>query len=75
MPRIRATCRAYHQYLTSGGTGPDGIPPRVLFTAPDPARTQAIHTVITRLTGSAIFLSTTTHDTAINYLITELASP
>jgi hypothetical protein len=76
LPRIRATCRAYHQHLTNGGHGPDGVPPRVLFTAPNHTRAHAIHNVITRLDGDGpVFLSVTTHDRAVNYLITELASP
>jgi hypothetical protein len=73
LPRIRGTCRAYHDYLTNGGTGPDDVPPRVLFTTPNHTRADAITGVITRLYGDDhVFLSATTHDSAINYLITEL---
>jgi hypothetical protein len=38
--------------LTHAGTSPDDVPPRVLFTVPDPHRAHAIGELITKLAGT-----------------------
>lgn len=51
LSRIRAKCRAYLDHATGGGTGPDQVLPRVLFTAPEQRRMDAIQDVIRRSTA------------------------
>jgi Replication-relaxation len=78
LPRITRKCRAYLGFLTHGGLGPDGVPPRILFTAPNPHRVQAIGDVITKLTTTtetSQLICVTTHTDAPNFLITELTAP
>jgi hypothetical protein len=77
LPRIKRKCRTYLNFLTHGGTGPNGIPPRILFSAPDPHRTQAINDVITKQTTTETehLICATTHTDAPKFLITELTEP
>jgi hypothetical protein len=77
LPRIKGKCRTYLNFLTHGGAGPDGVPPRILFTTPDTTRTTAIQQVITTLTTTETgqLISVTTHTDAPTLLITELAAP
>lgn len=77
LPKITRKCRPYLDYLTHGGTGPNGVPPRILFTTPDTDRSDAIRKVITTLvtTETEHVISVTTHDDAPKYLITELFNP
>jgi Replication-relaxation len=70
IPRLRAKIRAYRDFLTSGGVGPDDVPPHVLFTAPDQHRAD----LITGLLGDTDNTTTaTTHDHAATVLATEAA--
>ena len=77
LPRIKRKCRAYLDFLTHAGTGPDGVPPRILFTTPDGQRTSAIQKVITALTTTETdpLICVTTHTDAPKFLITELTEP
>lgn len=73
LPRIRTKCRTYLDYLTHGGTGPDHVPPRILYTTPHPTRTNNINQVIRKAsTQDNDLINTTTHTSAHTYLITEL---
>lgn len=62
-PRLRAKARAYRDHLTSGGIGPDGVPPHVLFTAPDQQRAAAVRSAVSG-TDAAMFAMTTHHEAA-----------
>jgi Replication-relaxation len=77
LPRIKRKCCAYLDFLIHAGTGPDGVPPRIMFTAPDARRTIAIQQVITTLTTTETnpLICVTTHTDASKFLITELAEP
>jgi len=76
LPRITRKCRTYLDFLTHGGLGPDGVPPRILFTTPDATRSSAIQKVITRLsTETDQLICATTHADAPKFLTTELAEP
>lgn len=78
LPRIKRTCRAYLDFLTHGGVGPHGVPPRILFTVPTPHRAHAINDVITELamaTETDQLIHVTTHTDAPTFLITELTAP
>jgi hypothetical protein len=70
IPRLRAKIRTYADYLSSGGIGPDGVPPRVLFTAPDEQRADTIRAAIPE--SDAGMTTTATHQQATNLLVTEL---
>jgi hypothetical protein len=73
LPRIKRKCRTYLDFLASGGLGPDGAPPRILFTAPGTQRTHAINNVITTLsTQDDYLINVTTHTDAHTFLIKEL---
>jgi hypothetical protein len=73
LPRIRAKSRAYLDYLTPGGVGPDDVPPRVLYTTPDEPRAEAIKHLTTQLsTQDSRFLDATTHTNTPQFLIKEL---
>lgn len=69
VPRLRAKIRTYRQFLTSGGVGPDDVPPHVLFTAPDQPRADLISSLISDDDAAT---SATTHDDAAAYMIREL---
>ncbi|MGH3566348.1 MAG: replication-relaxation family protein [Pseudonocardia sp.] len=72
IPRLRAKIRAYRDFLTSGGVGPDGAPPRVLFTTPDTHRAH----IITGLLGDTDeVITATTHQRAAAFMIDELHTP
>jgi hypothetical protein len=72
VPRLRAKIRTYHDHFTSGGVGPDGVPPRVLITTPDQQRAD----VITGLLGDTDdTITVTAHDDAAAYMISELSAP
>jgi protein involved in plasmid replication-relaxation len=77
LPRIRAKARNYLDYLTTGGLGPDGVPPRILFSAPGSQRVQAISDVITKLTTTETenLICATIHTDVPTFLITELTEP
>jgi Replication-relaxation len=76
LPRITRKCRAYLDFLTHGGVGPDGVPPRILFTTPDTARSSNIQKVITKLsTEIDQVICVSTHADAPTFLITELTAP
>jgi Replication-relaxation len=49
LPRLRDKLRDYTDHATTSGTGPDGVPPRVLFTTPTPRRRAVISDLITGL--------------------------
>jgi len=68
-PRIKKKCRIYLDFLTHGGTGPDNVPPRILFTTPDANRSDAIKNVITKLstTETDQLICVTTHENAPNF--------
>lgn len=70
-PRLRAKIRTYTNFLTSGGVGPDGVPPRVLFTAPDKQRADAIIDLIGNGDAGEM-ISATTHHQAAGFMIGEL---
>jgi hypothetical protein len=73
LPRIRSKNRAYLDFLTHGGVGPNDAPPRILYTTPDEPRTDAINTIITTLsTQDNHLLNVTTHTNAPTFLINEL---
>jgi hypothetical protein len=77
-PQIKRKIKSYIDHLTTGGTGPDGIPPRILFTAPDTARSDAIRKVINALAAETRIdqmVCVTTHEDAPQFLIKELAEP
>jgi Replication-relaxation len=72
IPRLRAKIRTYRDHFTSGGVGPDHVPPRVLFTAPDQQRAD----VITGLLGDTDdMITTSTHADAAAFMIAELTPP
>jgi hypothetical protein len=77
LPRIKRKCRTYLDFLTHGGTGPDGVPPRILFTTPNDDRSNAIEKVIAKLANAETkhIISVTTHADAPTFLITELTAP
>lgn len=73
VPRLRTKIRTYRDFLTSGGVGPDGVPPRVLFTTPDQQRAD----LITGLLGDSDageMITAATHDQAAAYMIGELST-
>lgn len=73
-PRLRAKITAYLTHADSGGTGPDGALPRVLFTTPDQPRAETIQTLITKtLTADSGLITVTTHEQAATVLAGELA--
>jgi hypothetical protein len=73
LPRIRAKCRTYLDYLTHGGVGPDEVPPRILYTTPHAPRTEAIKQVIKKMsTQNNDLLNVATHTEAPAFMITEL---
>ena len=75
IPRIRAKLNAYRDFLTHGGTGPDGVPPRVLCTAPDPTRATALSRAVQALPEvDSGWFTVTVHQDAIRFLTTELAT-
>lgn len=76
LPRIKRKCRSYLNFLTHGGVGPDGVPPRILFTAPDATRSSNIQKVITKLSSEIDqLICVSTHADAPTFLITELTQP
>ncbi len=70
VPRLRAKIRTYTDHLTTGGTGPHGVPPRVLLTAPDQQRADAIRTTVP--VSDAAMFTVVTHQRAANLLVAEL---
>ncbi|MGH3872383.1 MAG: replication-relaxation family protein [Pseudonocardiaceae bacterium] len=76
-PRLRAKARIYRQFLTSGGIGPDGYPPRVLITAPDAERAHTARRAVTSPTGEddGALITVTTHHHAAQFMTTELQQP
>ncbi|MGH3938697.1 MAG: replication-relaxation family protein [Pseudonocardiaceae bacterium] len=77
LPTITHKCHTYLNFLTHGGTGPHGTPPRILFTTPDTNRTNAIKKVITKntTTETSQLICVTTHHDAPQFLITEVTTP
>jgi Replication-relaxation len=74
LPRIERKFRTYLDFLTHTGTGPDDVPPRILFTAPDPPRVHTINNTITKHTTTETrhMINITTHEDAPQFLINEL---
>lgn len=73
LPRIKRKCRTYLDFLNYGGLGPDGVPPRVLYTTPNIQRCEAIKNVITQLsTQDDYLIDAITHADAYEFLINEL---
>jgi hypothetical protein len=73
LPRIKRKCRTYLDFLNYSGLGPDGVPPRVLYTTPTMQRREAIKNVITQLsTQDDYLIDAITHTDAPKYLINEL---
>jgi hypothetical protein len=71
-PRLRRKCRAYLAHAASGGTGPDAVFPRVLFTAPTRQRADLIGAVIDSQRRDTTLITATTHRHAAQFLINEL---
>lgn len=72
-PRLRDKLRDYTDHADSSGTGPDGVPPRILFTAPTPRRCAVISDLITGLPPPAAELFTVCeHTQAAHQLTTAL---
>jgi hypothetical protein len=69
IPRLRAKIRTYRDFLTSGGVGPDGVPPRILFTAPDQHRADLITGLAT---DDGHMISAVTHERAAQFMIADL---
>jgi hypothetical protein len=69
VPRLRAKIRTYRDFLISGGIGPDGVPPRVLFTTPDQHRADLITGL---LTDDDYMITVTIHHQAAELMIGEL---
>jgi Replication-relaxation len=69
-PRLRAKIRTYRDHATGGGTGPNGVPPRLLFTTPDQHRA---HQITALLSEGDDTTTATTHDQAAAYMAGELA--
>lgn len=74
VPRLRAKIRTYRDFLTSGGIGPDGVPPRILFTTPDQQRANLITGLLSD-TDTGDMITATTHHHAAAYMISELFNP
>lgn len=72
IPRLRAKIRTYRNFFTSGGVGPDGVPPRVLFTTPD---TERAHTITDLLGDTDDTIAAVTHNHAAAFLTSELHTP
>lgn len=68
--RLRAKIRTYRDHYASGG-GPDGVPPRLLFTTPDQQRAKLIADLIGNGDADEM-ISATTHHHAAAYTIREL---
>ncbi|MGQ0717553.1 MAG: replication-relaxation family protein [Pseudonocardiales bacterium] len=68
--RLRAKADAYRRFLTSGGVGPHGYPPRLLVTAPDPARVGVITAAMT--SHDTDTTAVTTHTDAARHMTTQL---
>jgi Replication-relaxation len=71
-PRLRAKLRTYRDHATGGGVGPDGAPPRLLFTTPNQHRA---HQITGLLTEGDDTTTATTHNQAAAYMIKELTTP
>ncbi len=72
--RLRAKARRYTDFLTSGGVGPHGYPPRVLITTPDTERAHTVMRAITNPTDDGAALIVTTHHHAAQFIVTELTT-
>ncbi len=70
-PRPRAKIRTYRDHFTSGGISPDGVPPRVLVTAPDPQRAEMITEL---LSDTDTTITAVTQERAAQFTITELTT-
>lgn len=78
LPRIKRKCRTYLDFLACGGLGPDGVPPRILFTVPSSQRAHAINGVIVTLANKNTvdqLICVVNHESASKLLITELVTP
>jgi hypothetical protein len=77
LPRIKRKCHTYLEFLAYGGLGPNGVPPRILFTAPDLQRVHAIQDMISKQTTTKTenTINITAHKDAAKFLITELTEP
>jgi hypothetical protein len=72
--RLRVKARRYTDFLTSGGVGPHGYPPRVLIATPDQERVQVVTRAITTPEDGAA-ISVTTHQRAAQFMVTDLEQP
>jgi len=75
-PRLRAKITTYLTHAHSGGTGPDGALPRILFTTLDADRAAVIQAAIaTTAAPDSELICVTTHEQATHTLISELHTP
>jgi hypothetical protein len=74
LPRLRAKLRTYQQFYATSGTGPDGVPPRLLFTTKDQERAHAITSAATSVDpiSGADWVSAATHGQAAVFMASEL---
>ncbi len=72
-PRLREKFRDYLDHADNGGTGPDGVLPRVLITAPNEKRADTVNGAIAAVSklDTAMF-TVTTRQQAADMLVTEL---
>jgi Replication-relaxation len=74
LPRLRAKLRNYLHFAHHNGNGPTAVMPRVLVTAPNTARCDAITRIISGLPAPANrLLSVCPHGAAAAFLAAELA--
>ncbi|WP_103338774.1 replication-relaxation family protein [Amycolatopsis sp. CA-126428] len=72
VPRLRAKLRTYLTHAAGGGSGPDGVFPRVLITAPSRQRADVIGSVISGLRRDTALLAVAEQQHAADFLINEL---
>lgn len=71
--RLRDKIGTYRDFLTTGGTGPHGVSPRVLFTAPTQQRADTIRAAIAAvMVADAAMITVTTHAHGAQFLGNEL---
>lgn len=76
LPPLRRKLVSYLDFAHRGGTGPDGVLPRVLITTPTPQRSTAIETLFTGLPPPAHHLfRAVEHHNAADLLTATLLNP
>lgn len=71
--RLRDKIGTYRDFLTIGGTGPHGVTPRVLFTAPTQQRADTIRAAIAAvMVADAAMITVTIHAHGAQFLSNEL---